>query len=103
MEEYCIVITTTNKENAKAIAKVLVERRLAACVQMSDIDSVYEWEGEVCFDSETLMLIKTRSGIFDEVRGAIEEIHAYDLPEIIKVKIDGGNEGYLKWISQMTK
>ena len=72
MEEYCIVITTTNKDNSREIAKALVERRLAACVQMSDIDSVYEWNGEVCFDNEVLVLIKTRSAIFEEVKRAIE-------------------------------
>lgn len=103
MENCCIVITTTNEENAKQIASQLVAQRLAACVQMSNINSVYEWEGEVCFDNEVLMLIKTREAIFENVKAKIEELHSYDLPEIIKIKIDDGNEGYMKWISQMTR
>ena len=103
MEKCCIVITTTNIENAKAVASSLVKERLAACVQMSNINSVYEWDGEVCNDQEVLMFIKTRESLFDSVKTKIEEIHAYDLPEIIRVKIDDGNEGYLKWIYRMTE
>ncbi|MBQ7412604.1 MAG: divalent-cation tolerance protein CutA [Clostridia bacterium] len=102
-ENYAIVITTTNQENSKEIAKALVSSKLAACVQMTEIDSVYEWKGEICFDKEVLMLIKTKDNLFDEVKSEIERVHNYELPEIIKVKIDDGNEEYLKWISRLTK
>lgn len=103
LEEYAIVITTTNEENSKEIAKTLVSKKLAACVQMTSIDSVYEWKGEVCFDKEVLMLIKTKDNLFNEVKSEIEKVHSYELPEIIKVKIDDGNKEYLQWISSLTK
>ena len=103
MSEYCIILTTTNKENAKQIADKLVKDRLAACVQMTGMNSVYEWKGEVCYDEEILMFIKTREALYAKCCEVIQSIHDYEVPEILKLNIDGGNEEYLKWILMQTK
>ncbi|MBE5743956.1 MAG: divalent-cation tolerance protein CutA [Clostridiales bacterium] len=100
---YCVIITTTNENNAKILADNLVVNKLAACVQMIKMNSVYEWEGKICHDDEVLMLIKTRSKLFDDCCKSIKSLHDYDVPEIIKLNIDDGNEEYLKWISTQTK
>ena len=97
--DHSIIITTcADKESAKAMARLLVEKRLAACVQMMPIESIYMWRGELCDDSETALLIKSKTALFDEIALAIQEAHAYELPEIIQVPITSGLPEYLKWI-----
>jgi len=103
MNEFCIIMTTSNAENARAIAEALIGQKLAACVQMLNVGSVYEWNGEVCRDDEVLLLIKTRSDLFEKCEKTITGMHDYELPEIIKTDITGGSEGYLKWILTQTK
>lgn len=103
MTEFCIVLTTTNAENARQIADRLVKERYAACVQMLPMNSVYEWEGEVCHDEETLLFIKTRASLFAPVRDMIQSIHAYEVPEIVSLSIEDGNKEYLQWILTRTK
>ena len=101
---YSLVITTAaDKESAKKIAGVLVERRLAACVQMLPVESVYSWQGRICEDSETALHIKSRAELFYEIKAAIVENHEYEVPEIIQIPITDGLPEYLKWIDDNTR
>ena len=98
-DKYSMVITTcADGESAKAIAKMLVSMRLAACVQVLPVESIYLWKGEICNDSETALLIKTKTGLFGKIAAAIKENHAYEVPEVIQIPIADGLPEYLSWI-----
>ncbi|MDR0512505.1 MAG: divalent-cation tolerance protein CutA [Treponema sp.] len=102
--DYSIIIATTaDKESARIIARTLVERRLAACAQMLPIESVYLWQGKVNEESEIALHIKSRTALFDEVKAAILEVHAYEVPEIVQIPITNGLPEYLTWIGDCTK
>ena len=102
--DYSMFITTcAGRDAAKEIAKLLVEKRLAACVQMFPVESVYVWQEEVCDESETALFIKSKSALFDKIVAAIREIHKYEVPEIIQIPIIGGLPEYLKWIDERTE
>jgi periplasmic divalent cation tolerance protein len=98
--EYLQVLTTAGSEQeAKAIAAALVERRLAACVQISGpITSIYRWQGAIENASEWQCLAKTAAARWDAVEATIRELHSYDEPEIIATPIAGASAGYLRWI-----
>ena len=97
-----IILTTAgSQEEAGKIAHALVERRLAACVNiMPRIESIYRWNQQVESAEEWLLIIKTRGQRFEEVRGAIEELHSYELPECVMLEVTAGNREYLDWIEQ---
>ena len=102
--DYSLIITTTAcKEAAKKIAGLLVERRLAACAQMFPIESIYFWQGKICEDNEIALFIKSKTVLFDEIKAAIKENHAYEVPQIVQIPITGGLPEYLKWIGDCTK
>jgi len=102
--EYSIIITTTqDKESAKKIARLLVEKKLAACGQMFPIESIYFWKDKICEESETILFIKSRIELFEEIKAAIKENHAYEVPEIIQIPITNGLPEYLKWIDDCTR
>ena len=102
---YCIVnCTTSNKKNAVEIARDLIEKKLAACVNIvPHVISVYTWENNICEGEEFLLVIKTRKNLFKKVEEAILAKHEYEVPEIIATPIDKGNDKYLKWIKSETK
>lgn len=95
-----IVFTTTpNAEEAELLAEKIVEARLAACVQiLPQMTSVYVWEGKVQKEGEHLMLIKTLSEKWDDLRAFITENHSYDVPEIVAIDAEKVSESYLYWI-----
>lgn len=93
-----IIATAGDKESARKIARLLVERRLAACAQMFPIESVYLWQGEVHEEGEIALFIKSRAEMFDEVAAAIKENHPYEVPEIVQLPITDGLPEYLNWI-----
>ena len=97
-----IQTTCSNKDEAKKIAKVLIEEKLAACVQLSEIESFYSWNNEFCCDNETLLSIKTTKENFEKIKSKIKELHSYDLPEIIQLDITNTSEEYLKFIGENT-
>jgi periplasmic divalent cation tolerance protein len=101
MSEFLQVVTTTNsRDAAQAIASGLVERRLAACVQVSGpIDSTYRWQGKVETSQEWMCLIKTARSRYSVVEEAIRELHSYDEPEILAFAVAEGSRGYLDWIA----
>jgi periplasmic divalent cation tolerance protein len=97
-----VVVTTTigSQEAAQQIAAALVERKLAACVQVSGpITSVYRWQGNVETDEEWLCAVKTLYYRFGAVEKTIRELHSYDEPEIIVTPIVYGSRGYLRWLA----
>ncbi len=102
MTEKRLVITTTgSRTEAEKIAGAVVERRLAACVNIvGPIQSTYRWQGKVESAEEYLLLIKTTNTAFERVREAIRELHSYELPECIEVVIEGGSAEYLAWIEE---
>jgi len=102
MTDKKIVLTTAgSQEEARKIARTLVERRLAACVNIiPQVESIYRWQGKVEDAHEWLLLIKTTTAAFERVRDAIRELHSYDLPECISISVENGGSAYLDWISE---
>jgi len=100
--EYLQVLTATGSEQeAERISAALVERRLAACVQvLGPVASRYRWQGEVETAREWLCLAKTEAGRYERLEAAIRELHSYDEPEIVATQIVAGSAGYLEWLSQ---
>lgn len=100
MNEYLQVFTTTEKrEDADKIASTLVEKKLAACVQIvGPITSTYRWKGKIETAQEWLCLLKTRSDLYPELEKAIKDLHPYETPEIIAVPILAGSQDYLQWL-----
>ena len=91
-------------EIAEHIASTLVDRRLAACVNIiPGVQSVYRWQGKITRDDELLLVIKTTAGRFDELSALVVDIHPYELPEIIAVSIERGISEYLQWIEEQVK
>ena len=105
MSEARIVLTTTGShDEARKIAHALVERRLAACVNIvPQIESVYRWQEKVETATEWLLLIKTQADLFDRVRDAVKELHSYDLPECIMLEVAAGSQEYLNWIAESVR
>ena len=97
-----LVLTTAGSEQeARKIARALVERRLAACVNIvPHVQSVYRWQEAVEEAVEWLLMIKTTAAALARVREAIAELHSYELPECICVGIEDGSAGYLNWIEE---
>ena len=100
-----IQITTTagNRGEAERIAAALVERRLAACVQIvGPMRSVYRWQGAVEHADEYVCVIKSTDERLPAVEAAIRTLHSYECPELIAVPIVGGSDAYLKWLAEQT-
>ena len=105
MEEYIQVFTTTEKkEDAVKIAKALIEKRLAGCIQIvGPIVSTYWWKGNVEIAEEWSCFIKSKKILYEELEKAIKEIHPYETPEIIAMAIVSGSKDYLEWLSSELK
>jgi periplasmic divalent cation tolerance protein len=99
---YRVVLSTAGSESqAREIARTLVERRLAACVNVVPaITSVYRWKGKVVEDSEALLIIKSSAARFEELRAAIRELHTYETPEVIALALSDGDPDYCAWIDE---
>ena len=99
-----IVLTTAgSQEEARKIAHALVERRLAACVNIvPHVESIYRWQGKIETAEEWLLLIKTQAELFDRVCDAVKELHSYDLPECVMLEVTAGSQEYLDWIAKNT-
>ena len=94
-----VVTTISGKRGAEKIAKALINKRLAACVQIAGpIKSIYRWKGKIETAKEWVCVIKTRKNLYEKVEAAIKKIHPYEVPEIIAVPIAAANKDYLKWI-----
>ena len=95
-----VLMTASNAGEATRIAEMLVERKLAACVQiLPPMTSIYVWKGEVQRESEILLVAKSTQAKFDELEAAVRAIHSYETPEIIALPIVAGSQSYLSWLS----
>ena len=100
---YSVVITTTsNQEQAEALARSILGARLAACIQVQPIKSFYTWKGDQCCEAECLLLIKTKHDLYGQLAEHIRANHSYETPEIIELPIVQGSQPYLTWIDDST-
>ena len=99
------VITTTvaSQEDATRLSTMLIDRRLAACVQEIAIGSRYRWEGEVVREPEILLLVKTDQDRTDDAVAAIESDHPYEVPEVLVLPVTAGAAAYLAWVAAETR
>jgi periplasmic divalent cation tolerance protein len=96
-----VFITVGHEDEAKRIAKKLLEERLAACVNIiKDVKSYFLWKGEIDKVEEYLLIIKTIANKVNDIIKRVKEIHSYQVPEIIWINLSGGSEDYLNWINE---
>jgi periplasmic divalent cation tolerance protein len=99
-----VLITAKDLDEARRIARHVVERKLAACVNIiSPISSIFHWEGKIEEASEALLMLKTEQKLLDPLIREVKSVHSYDVPEIIALPIVGGYDKYLQWVSDSTK
>jgi periplasmic divalent cation tolerance protein len=98
-----ILVAAESEAQAKIIALGLVESRLAACVAIAPIDSIYIWQGEINSAREWQLTIKTDLDLFVEIEAKIKDLHSYEVPEIIALPITKGSQAYLDWIDASVK
>ncbi len=95
-----ILSTAGSRDEAEKIARTLVERRIAACVNLvPNLTSVYSWQGAIETAHEVLMLIKTSAERLPELETALREMHSYDVPEFVVIALESGNQAYLDWLA----
>ena len=97
-----VTTTVATREEARRIADALLAERLAACVQLLDIESHYLWQGARKAEPEVMLLVKTRAALFDSVIARIHALHSYQTPEIVAQPFAAGFAPYLAWISEST-
>ena len=107
MEEFAdivVFITTANAEEAQRIADVLLNERKAACVNIvPGVSSFFWWQGKVDSAQESLLIVKTKALVLNQIVNLVTEHHSYDVPEIIALPIIGGNRDYLEWLGKEVK
>ncbi len=106
MEPQHFQVTTTidTNDNAKKLARSLVEKKLAACAQISGpIGSIYWWEGKLDSSEEWRVAFKIKASLYEEVEESIQSLHPYELPQIIATPIVAGSDEYLSWIDENSK
>ena len=104
MKAFLIYMTTTDKEEARAIGRYLVQSKLAACVNILDhMNSMYEWEGEFQDDQETVVIAKTTQERVPLLMAAVKERHSYQCPCIVALPIADGNPDFLRWIEDRVR
>jgi periplasmic divalent cation tolerance protein len=102
--DYGVLLTTApSRDEAAKIAKLLIEEKLAACVQLLPIESFYVWEGKTQNEAEVLLLAKTRTALFEPAIARIKQVHSYSVPEIVGTPFLAGSQPYLDWISEVTR
>lgn len=105
MTDKRVVLTTAGSvDEARRIAEVLLDRKLAACVNIvSRVQSIYRWKGKTEESEEWLMLIKTTAPLFERVRDTIRELHSYELPECLCLAVEDGSEQCLQWLDDVVR
>ena len=101
MNFFLVLSTAGTEQEGERIGKALVEKKLAACVNLiPGVTSFFFWEGKNSSEQEVLLLIKTSGGRLKEIKREIKRLHSYSVPEVIFVKINGGERRYLDWVGQ---
>lgn len=98
-----VIVTASSQQEAEAIARSLVEAKLAACVSLMPIRSIYTWQGEFHNEEEWQLVIKTDLAKFETLEAKIREKHSYEVPEIIALPLVTGSAPYLQWMSEQMK
>lgn len=99
-----VLSTASTEKEAVGIAQALVGQELAACVNVVPaVRSIYRWKGKIWNEVENMMYIKTTGAHFEEVKKVIKELHSYELPEVLVVRIDDGEKNVLNWIGSSVK
>lgn len=104
-DEFCVVLCSVpNEELGRTIARTLVDERLAACVNLvGKVLSLYRWQGEVCEEVESLLVVKTRRELFGALAARLGELHPYTVPEVIALPLVAGAAPYLAWLGEETR
>lgn len=96
-----VLSTASSAEEARRIARALVDRRLAACVNIvPQVESIYRWQEKIESSPEWLLIVKTHAEAFDSLRDAIKDLHSYEVPECIMLEITAGSDAYLEWLAE---
>jgi periplasmic divalent cation tolerance protein len=99
-----VFITASSAQEAETIAAALVEKKLAACVNiMPAVQSLFWWEGKLCREQEVFMMAKTKTSLFPKLAAEVKALHSYKVPEIILLPITDGSAEYLQWIEEVTE
>ena len=99
-----IFITVAGIEEARKLARVLVDQRQVACANIvPTVKSLFRWQDKVEEEEEALMVLKTRASLFPEIVAQVKKQHSYEVPEIIALPIAAGNPDYLDWIDETTR
>lgn len=100
--KFCIIKTTfADKKNAKNIANLLLKKKLIACAQIEEVESMYLWEDKIVNQKEFSLLVKTVSNNYKKIEKLILENHSYKIPQIIQIPIQDGFDDYLSWINSV--
>jgi len=100
-DKIVVLSTCSSAEEAERIARSLVEKRLAACVNVTPaVRSIYRWQGQVEDQQEALLIVKSSRALFDDLRAEIERLHSYEVPEVVAIQIVDGAEAYLDWLDR---
>jgi periplasmic divalent cation tolerance protein len=98
-----VYVTFPDADTAADVSGALVTERLAACANLvTRVRSIYEWQGEVCDDAETLAIIKTTAARFEALRARVVALHPYECPEVLGVPVGVGHDDYLQWVRDCT-
>ncbi|MGZ7167351.1 MAG: divalent-cation tolerance protein CutA [Halobacteriota archaeon] len=97
-----IYVTAPNLNEAKRIARTVIEEKLGACANIHPITSIYRWRGNIEEEDEYALLIKTKTALVDDLVSRVRDLHSYETPCIVSFKIDTGNQSYLSWIEHET-
>jgi len=99
-----VFITAGTEQEGDSIARLLVERRKVACINMIPrVRSLFWWQDKIDSTEESLLIAKTMASLVPDIVSLVREVHSYEVPEIIAMPVTGGNEGYLKWVADETK
>jgi len=102
-KEIIAVFSTAPPDKSESLARMLVDKRLAACVNIVPVCSYYRWKGEFCKEPEHLLIAKTTKEKSGEVIAALKALHPYEVPEIITLPVTDGYPPYLEWMYQETQ
>ena len=104
MEFLFVYVTCKDRAEALNVGRAVVEARLAACANIIDgMDSIYWWQGELQVEKEAILIMKSRRDLFAELTDKVKSVHSYEVPCVVALPIEAGNEDYLNWLMAETK
>ena len=101
--KYIDIYVTAKPSEANKIANVLVRKKLAACINLIPIKSIYRWKNKIVNDNEIALFIKTKASLYKEVEEQVKKLCSYKVPCILVSEVKQGNKEYLQWIDKETK